>query len=117
MLIFNPRRVLAMRGVDRMFSFLSKNGFIHSTASYLVSGGVRHIKLKHIGRLCLLLNCTPNDLFEWQPEAGVELPAEHALNLIIKEDFLPTNLRAILRDIPIEKLPEVENLLKGLKDG
>lgn len=117
MLTFNPRRMMAMRGIDRMFNFLNKNGFIRSTASYLVSGKPSHIKIGHIEKICRLLNCTPNDLFEWKTGAGDDLPAEHALKSLIKEDLKQINLRAMLKDIPVEKLPEIEGLLKGLKDS
>jgi len=117
MLIFNPKRILAMRGVDRMFNFLCKIGFIQTTAYNLSRGKVRSIKIEHIQRLCIALNCTPNDLFEWTPGAESDLPAEHPLNSLVREDSKPVNIRAMLRDIPVEKLPEIENLLKGLKDG
>jgi DNA-binding Xre family transcriptional regulator len=117
MLIFNPNRILALRGVDRMFNFLCKIGFIQTTASSIVSGKIRSIKIEHIERLCAALNCTPNDLFEWQHSAKDNLPAEHQLKTLAKENLKPVNVRALLKDIPIEKMPELESLLKGLKDG
>jgi DNA-binding Xre family transcriptional regulator len=106
-----------MRGVDKMFSFLNANGFVHSTAYYLISGKVSNVKIAHIEKLCVLLNCTPNDLFEWKRDAQDNLATDHALNSLDKDDEKPVNVKALLKDIPIEKMPEIENLLKSLKDG
>lgn len=117
MLIFNPRRVLSLRGIDKMFNFLHKNGFIRSTATYLLNGTASHIKIEHIGKLCVLLNCTPNDLFEWRRDASDNLSENHALNSIVKPEMNQINFKEMLKDIPIEKLPQIESLMKELKDG
>lgn len=117
MLIFKPQRAMFMRGIDKMFNFLHKNGFIRSTATYLLNGTASHIKIEHIGKLCVLLNCTPNDLFEWKPDAKNVLPENHALNSLVKDDLKSVSLKDLLKDIPIEKMSELEGLLKGLKDS
>ncbi len=117
MLFFTPQRVMAMRGIDKMFNFLHKNGFIRSTASYLLSGKPSHIKIEHIGRLCVALNCTPNDLFEWKPDSQNIISADHALNSMIKEHSKNVDLREMLKNIPVEKLPEIQSLIKGLEDS
>jgi DNA-binding Xre family transcriptional regulator len=109
--------MLAMRGIDRVFNFLNRNGFSRTTASQIAEGSLRSVKVAHIEKICRLLNCTPNDLFEWKHDAQDDLPAEHALKSLDKEDLKPVNVRALLKDIPVEKLPEIEGLLKGLKDG
>lgn len=117
MFIFNPKRIMKMRGIDKMFNFLHKNGFIRNTANYIVNETVSSIKIEHIGRLCLILNCTPNDLFEWQKDEQNVLPENHALNALVKESLPEVNIKKLLRDIPLDKLQEAEALLKGLKDG
>lgn len=117
MLIYNPVRVMALRGIERTFKFLSNHGFVHSTASNMIAGRLAEVKIKHIGKLCLLLNCTPNDLFEWKPDPQSPLPEDHALNAIVREAVTMKNIKEMLKDIPIEKIPEIENLLKGLKDS
>ena len=117
MLIFNPKRILMLRGVDKMFNYLHNSGFIRSTATYLLNGTASHLKIEHLGKLCVLLNCTPNDLFEWRPDSKNVLPAGHALNSIIKSEQKINNIKDLLQDIPPAKLSEVENLLKGLSGG
>lgn len=117
MLIFNAKRIMKMRGIEKMFSFLCNSGFVRNTASYLVTGKASHIKIEHIGKLCLLLNCTPNDLFEWENDGQNVLTENHALNAIVKEPVRESNIKQLLREIPLEKLGEAEALLKGLKNG
>jgi DNA-binding Xre family transcriptional regulator len=117
MLYFNPKRIMAMRGIDKMFNYLHKNGFIRTTATYLLNNTASHIKIEHIGKLCFLLNCTPNDLFEWHPDNTYVLTENHALNTLIKHDKAVANIKELLKEIPPERLGEVESLLKGLKDG
>jgi DNA-binding Xre family transcriptional regulator len=117
MLIFNPKRILMLRGIDKMFNYLHNHGFIRSTASYLLDGTASHLKIEHIGKLCVILNCTPNDLFEWRTDSNTVLPENHALHAIMKEPQKALNLKKMLEDIPVERLAEVESLLKGLKDG
>lgn len=117
MLKFNPQRMMALRGIEKMFNYLHKNGFIRTTATYLLNGTASHIKIEHIGRLCFLLNCTPNDLFEWRIDNTNVLSENHALHSIVKSNESIANIKDLLKEIPPERLPEVENLLKGLKDG
>lgn len=116
MLIFDATRVMKLRGVERKYKYLIDNGFSHTTAANLANGQVAAVKIRHIGDLCQLLNCTPNDLYKWQPDAKNPLPETHALNALVREE-IPLNFKKLLKDIPIEKLGEAENLLKSLKDG
>lgn len=116
MLILNLNRMMSVRGIDRVYNFLASNGFVHSTASKMANDKLASIKPSQIGKLCVLLNCTPNDLFDWQPDAKNQLPEDHALNALVREEIAP-DLKKLLRGIPVERIGEVENLLKGLKDG
>lgn len=117
MLKFYPNRIMAMRGIEKMFGFLRKNGFVPSTANFMVKGAAFSIKVDHIEKLCIALNCTPNDLFNWYPDPKNPLPENHALYAIKRENPVGTNLKELLLNVPPDKLPEIENLLEGLKDG
>ncbi len=117
MLKFNPNRMMALRGIDRMFGFLHKNGFVRSTANFMLKGAASSIKVEHIEKLCVLLNCTPNDLFYWNPDTNNPLPENHALYALKREHQSVKNYKELLMNIPPEKLPEVENLLESLQDG
>jgi hypothetical protein len=40
--------------------------------------------LRELERLCLVLQCTPNDFYEWIPEEDSGTDANHPLNAIKK---------------------------------
>jgi len=116
MLRFNVMRVMSLRGINKPWVFMVKNGFIRSTANNFYNGNVREIKVEHIEKLCLLLNCTPSDLFEW--ETGADSPAlteNQALNSLVREKSAPT-ITEIVKDLPIEKMEEIGELLKQMKE-
>jgi DNA-binding Xre family transcriptional regulator len=65
MLVFNLSRALKPRGVEKHYKFLLEQGFVPSSAHGFLRGAAIQIKFEQLERLCLALNCTPNDLFEW----------------------------------------------------
>ncbi|MEO6049724.1 MAG: helix-turn-helix domain-containing protein [Pyrinomonadaceae bacterium] len=70
--------------IEHPYAFLVKNGFIPQTATNMANSRVGHVKPKQIERLCLLLNCTPNDLFDWRPDKDSVVPDTHALHSITR---------------------------------
>jgi len=115
MLVFNLRRVLAIRNIADGMSFLKDNGFTPFTAATLYKYYVSSIKIKNLERLCRLLNCTPNDFFEWKTTEGEELlPETHALNSLRREKSAEIN--KLMKSLPLEKLSEVEDFIKNMKE-
>lgn len=115
MLYLNVGRVLNLRGIVKWFSYLHKNGFIRSTATSLVSNKVYQIRFSLLEQLCLLLNCTPNDLFQWQPDEHQKVTENVALKVLIRDNSALV-ISQIVKDMPIEKLERVKELLTQLKD-
>ncbi len=115
MLRFNPRRVFRLRGIKNDQTFMQKNGFVRSTASNLLNGYQRHVKDVHVERLCLLLHCTPNDLYDWTPDANTLTPEDHPIHAL-KRGELPKDITEIVKNLPLDKLDKVEALLQQLKD-
>lgn len=116
MLNFKLSRIFALRGIDKPFAYLMKLGFSRATASNLLNDRVLNVKVWHLERLCGALNCTPNDLFEWAPSEGRPVPDNHPLNSL-KREKTPARLSQIVKDIPVDKLHMVEELLNQLKNG
>ena len=114
MLVFNLSRVLALRGVDKPFSYLVKIGFYRTVASNLLNNKTVNIKISHIERLCRALNCTPSDLFEWKPRENETLGESHALNSLKRNSA--QQFSRILKEIPVEKLEKAGELLNQLKN-
>lgn len=116
MLDLNVARVLNLRGITlRHYSYLTKNGFIRSTASKLVRNQTWQIRFSLLEQLCLLLNCTPNDLFQWRPDEHQAITENTALKSLIRGEQ-EAAISQMVKDMPIEKLERVKELLAKLKD-
>ena len=114
MLIFNPRRIFALRGIEKPAPILSRQGIAPSTALKFLRTDGLNFKVKYVEMICVLMNCTPNDLFDWVPDAQTVLPENHPLAALERKDKI-TNIRELLHDMPVEKLSQVENLINELK--
>jgi hypothetical protein len=86
----------------------------YSTASRFLKSKSRFVKISDIEKLCLALNCTPNDLFEWKPDANTVLTETHSLRALEKREQTKA-LQEIVKDIPSDKLALIEQLLNELK--
>lgn len=67
MLYLNLKRVMRLRGIDNHYKLLVDLGFAPATVRNFLGSGVRRIDFEHLERICLALNCTPNDVLEWLP--------------------------------------------------
>lgn len=106
MLKYNLNRLFELRGINKPYSFLLDKGYSRNVAYRLTRNRKKLFTPNEIERLCLLFNCTPNDLFEWKPnKTGQDDPkyAIHELNRETRIDF-----RKLGDDIPIGKLPELQ---------
>lgn len=116
MLYFNVRRMLDLRGIDKPYTFLVKNGFVSQTATNIINNQIARITPAQLEKLCLLLNCTPNDLIDWRPSANSAVPENHPLRTLVKEKT-PSPISEMVRDLPIEKLSRLESLINELKSA
>ena len=110
MIIYNFKRVLKARGIEKPFTYLVKAGFSNSFASKAIHNKVKRLNLSSIEKLCLLLKCTPNDFYEWHPSKNQTVPANHPLHKIKRTDK-DVALSEMISNIPIDKLAEIEKLI------
>lgn len=115
MLILNLQRVFTLRGIERPFTFLVKNGISRPTASNLLNHRVDSIKNAHLEKICELLNCEPNDLFDWKPSKNTLNTENHPLKNL-KRDDSSQKISEMLKTIPLEKLGKIESLINDLKE-
>lgn len=117
MLVFRLSRIMALRGISVPYTFLKRLGFHRTVASNLAHDRVANIKIAHLEKLCRALNCTPNDLFEWQAEDNTAnaLGENHTLQSLRRNQTAQT-LRKVMKDIPVDKLERIEELLNQLND-
>ena len=113
MLYFNLTRLLKLRGVERPYSWLVQNGFVPQTAVRWSKNEIGYVRPAQMERLCLLLNCTPNDLFDWRKDGKTAVHDTHALRTLTKPPP-DTSVQSALRDLPLAKLEKLGEILADL---
>jgi DNA-binding Xre family transcriptional regulator len=112
MLHINLRKILTDRGIERPIPFLQKIGLARYTAQGMLDDNCKYLGLEHAERICLALKCSPNDLLEWRPDAGVLVPSDHPLHkLRPKEQSLSQQLQQLSAD----ELEAVQQFIGTLK--
>lgn len=111
MLHLNLKKLFRARGIEKPYTFLVKSGFVPFTAHKYKTGEVDQIRLNHIEQLCISLNCTPNDIFEWQPNDLLDDRRDHPLQAIRRKEK-KLEINRLLSKISLSDLEEVHNLLE-----
>ena len=111
MLTFNFSRIFKARGIDKPFSYLVKVGYSDNFATRIVNNRIKRLDLTDLEKLCELLQCTPNDLLEWIPESKDKINNNHPLISIKRSDKV-IQLTQILNSVPLDKLSEIESVIK-----
>ncbi|HWB62236.1 MAG TPA: helix-turn-helix transcriptional regulator [Chitinophagales bacterium] len=110
MLQLNLKRIFKARAIEQPYKFLVKNGFVPFTAHKYKNGKVEHMRLDHIEKLCILLNCTPNDIFDWTPNDLLDDHPNHPLQRIRRREK-KIEINKLLSKMSLEKLEEIEKLI------
>jgi DNA-binding Xre family transcriptional regulator len=111
MLTLNLSRIFKARGIEQPYKFLVKSGFVPFTAHKYKNGKVEHMRLDHMEQLCILLNCTPNDIFEWAPNDLLDDRMDHPLQAIRRREK-KLEITKLLSKMSLSKLEEIETMLK-----
>jgi hypothetical protein len=70
------------------------------------------MRLDHIEKLCTVLNCTPNDIFEWSPDDLLDDRPDHPLQKIRTREK-KIEITKLLSKMSLEKLEEIEKLIEA----
>jgi DNA-binding Xre family transcriptional regulator len=112
MINFNFDRIFKARGVDKPFTYLRKAGFSDNFATKIKNNKIRRIGFKELEKLCLLLRCTPNDLYEWTPDTDSQIDDDHPIQAIRKSEKV-FDLTKTLNSIPLSDLDKIEELINS----
>ena len=112
MLKYNFDRVFKARGIEKRYVYLKRAGFGDHLASRIKNNKVAQLGLRETEKFCLLMRCTPNDLYEWEPDESMETDATHPMNTIRKRDKI-ADLTKTLNTVPLEKLDEIDELIRS----
>ncbi len=110
MLKVNLQRIFAGRAIANPYTYLVKQGFSKNFSTRLSAGKLQRVDLVKIERLCILFQCTPNDLLEWIPSAAEKDVETQPLRDLIRVNP-NVNVLAVLNSLPYNKLAEVEKLI------
>ena len=73
--------IMNARNIQTPFTFLLKIGISNSTASKMLKGKAVQVNFDQLTKLCLNLNCTPNDIMALR---YLTVPENHALKVMRK---------------------------------
>ncbi len=86
MIQYNFQRLFTIKGIIKPFAFLVKAGFSHNFATKVKNNRVNRLNLDLLERLCIALNCSPNDLMEFIPDNDKQLNPNHPLFSLQRTD-------------------------------
>lgn len=113
MLHFDLVGMMRRREIENPYRFLAKNGFNYHTAGHLLRNERDSLSYKNLEKLCLLLHCTPNDLFVWQKPKDTLVAESHPLHQL-KPKPHDINVTQKLQELPLDKLEQVKQFIKDL---
>ena len=107
MLSYNLKAIFKARQIERPYSFLVKAGISPNSATRILNGDTKIIRLDHIEKICELLCCDPNDLFVYQPKANYPLRDNHPL-LKLKPKEQELAWLEELKNMPLSSLKDIQ---------
>ena len=114
MLYLNIGRVMKIRGIENHYRLLIDLGITPQSSRTLLGDEAMRISFEHLEKVCLALNCTPNDIIEWQPNQAQANPEAQALIKLKRDES--EDLSKIMKSLPIEKFDEIIGIIHNLKD-
>lgn len=114
MLQYNFTKMFRLRGIEEPYYFLRKHGFSHNFTHRIANNKINSFSLEHLEKICTLLGCTPNDLLDWIPKKEDKQADKHPLSALRKE-INAVDLPALLREIPLNKMSELQTIMEKMK--
>lgn len=115
MLRFELESLLESREVHQPLHFLVKAGFNYHTAHRLLNIESRSIRMDHVEKLCLVLNCTPDDLLVWDAPKSMGNLGNHPLKKLTNRQRKGSILPKI-KSLPQDKLDELRLYIDKLSE-
>ncbi len=84
MLKFYIKEVLRVKGYKPNTHILQRMGLRYTAANRLIKGVTRSLTLDHLEMLCVFLNCTPNDILNFEINPDHPITEEHPLYSLSK---------------------------------
>lgn len=114
MLNFNLKALLESRGYGKPQTFLRTHGFSNYTISRIMNNKTVSITYDTLEKLCLLCQCTPDELFVWVPDEGKAVPPDHPIHKLKPKPKAPNPVERIKKLSPA-KLEALQEMLDKLE--
>ncbi len=115
MLYLDIVKVCNSKAVSNPRHFLVSIGFDHAAASRLLQNTSGSVKLATMEKICLHLNCTPNELMSWKPPTNLANTHEYNLEKL-KPIEEKDNIVSKLKRLPSDKLDKLRDFLEELEN-
>jgi len=106
-------RLMESKEIQNPAKYLVQAGFTYHVANKLLKGQVAKLNYDYLEKLCLLLNCTPNELMYWKPGAGIKATDKIALSKLSGRQRKDNLVRKI-NQLPEEKIDQLRDLVNKL---
>lgn len=107
-IVLNLEPILAARNIKTPYAYLVQQGINGNSVQKMLNGTSVQLNYDQLTKLCVSLNCTPNDLFATR---DLQLPIEHALQSL--KVLSKENVLSITDWLAGKTLEEIEEIMKG----
>lgn len=114
MLKQNIANLLRIRGVEDASRYLVQQGMKYHTVNRILTGKVDTITYATIEQFCLHCNCTPDDLFVWEPDDVVKPAENHPLHKLKPKPVVLSPAERIIK-LPVGKLEKLQEFMDRLE--
>lgn len=114
MLTLTVTELLRARGVDNPAKYLVQNGMKYHQANRLLSGKLGSMTYPMLEQLCLICECTPDELFAWVKDEKTTVADNHPLYKL-KPKAPVANPVERIKKLPVNKLEKLKKMLDELE--
>ena len=114
MLKQNIASLLRTRGVEDASRYLVQQGMKYYAVNRILTGKVDTITYATIEQFCLHCNCTPDDLFVWEPGDLINVADNYPLNKLKPKPVVPSPVDRI-KKLPVSKLVKLQEFMDELE--
>jgi DNA-binding Xre family transcriptional regulator len=116
MIALDLARLLESKEIQNPLRYLKKEaGFSYHIGRKLLYGRMARLNYSYLEQLCLLLNCTPNELLYWKPAPGTKATDKIALSKLAGRQRKDNLVRKI-NQLPEEKIDQLREWVNKLSE-
>ena len=113
MLHLDIKGIMHDREIAHPYAYLCKNGFSPYIVSRMLNNKTKSISFRQLEKLCLLLHCTPNDLYVWQAVGKASRNPNQPVQQLVPSYQKPL-LQTTFNHLPIHKIREIRQTIEAV---